>query len=48
MIESDGEIEEEGETSPELVEEAKSFIGKGVRFQDAKVRNIQEASRSRN
>ena len=44
VIESDGSLEEGDETSPELVEESKSFIGKGGKFQDAKVRNIQEAS----
>lgn len=44
VIESDGEIEEEDETSLELVEEAKGFVGKNGKFQDAKVKNIQEAS----
>jgi len=44
VIEGDGSIEEEGETSPKVVEEAKSFIGKGGRFQNAKINNIQETS----
>lgn len=43
VIESDREVEDD-EVSPELLEEAKGFVGKGGKFENAKVKNIQEAS----
>lgn len=44
VVESEGTLDEDDETSPEVIQESKSYIGKGGRFQDAKVINVQEAS----